>query len=207
MVQLWVCKLKEILEIIPSIYLIKKKMHRGGDLTSPKVTNLQRCNFYLAWFLSQHTFSLELGTNSLGWKPTWGQINGAQCQPQSLIFKSILQIQLVTAHRPHSYTFSSFCILCIIQGVYPSIGHQVWWTQPNIFSPFRYLNWADRTLGRSAQRLLLSVTPGTQDRCKGTTWEGTPQFRVDVEKNVSHSTQLLFALFWIRHLLWICSWI
>lgn len=50
-------------------------------LDLPKVTHFQRCTFYLTWFLSHHTFPLELVRNSLGGKSTWGQSNSTECYP------------------------------------------------------------------------------------------------------------------------------
>lgn len=47
-----------------------------------------------------------------------------------------------------------------------SDGHSL--TFPLISSPLRCLDYTDRALPRTAQRLLLSASPGVQGRCEGT---------------------------------------
>lgn len=84
----------------------RKKWVPERWLDLPQVTHLQRCNFYLAWFLSQYICPLELGTNSLRQKPTWGQNNISEFY----LHKHAYTPGLVTSHRTSTYTSSFFFI-------------------------------------------------------------------------------------------------
>lgn len=153
-------------------------------LDLPKVTHFHRCTFYLTWFFFYHITPFPWNLSEIPWE---GSQLEAKVTTQSATLPIIPSVRIPTCHCPQTIQrdtpFPSPESMCIIQVVYPSTSCQLWRTQSNIFSPFRYVELCKQSPSQASTEAF-SVSPGIQGRCEGT------QIRLDMNKNGSHSIEL-----------------